>query len=239
MEHLNIDTTQNVQIDYSPAGVGARVGAFLIDLMILIIYITASMGLINEMGFYDSWSIILISVIPVLCYHLLVEIFLEGQSLGKKAVEIKVIKTDGTPATMGSYLLRWVFRLIEIGATSGTVAFFAILINGKGQRLGDMAAGTTVVKIKQKTSLSDTLYTDIEEGYSPHYPEASRLTDNDISVIKEVLGKRNNYDRSTHQKLLLKTQDSIRRKMGSVEISEENSVEFLRTVIKDYNFIHG
>lgn len=211
----------------------------MIDLIIMGIYAAVMSGLITEIGLASYWLFILVVALPFLFYHLLLEIFLDGQSLGKKAVEIKVISTDGTPATVGSYLLRWMFRLIEIGATSGMLAFFTILINGKGQRLGDMAAGTTVVKTKKSTDLSDTLYADIEEGYSPHYPEVSLLSDNDISVIKEVLNKRNDYDRTTHHKLLLKTQYAIRRKMGATTVEEENSVEFLRTVVKDYNFIHG
>ncbi len=239
MDHLHIETSQHVQIDYRPAGIGARVGAFLIDLIIMGIYAAVMSGLITQIGLASYWLTILVVAIPALSYHLLFEIFLDGQSPGKKAVEIKVIKTDGTPATIDSYLLRWMFRLIEIGATSGTLAFFAILINGKGQRLGDMAAGTTVVKTKKSTDLSDTLYTDVEEGYSPKYAEVSRLSDNDISVIKEVLNKRNDYDRRTHRKLLLKTQDAIRRKMGTTDVEEENSVEYLQTVVKDYNFIHA
>lgn len=239
MEHLNIETTQHVQIDYSPAGIGTRIGAFLVDVFILGIYLFFTLTIVFDALPDSGWLIILITLLPVLFYHLLLELFFNGQSLGKKALDIKVIKTNGTPATFGSYLLRWIFRLIEIGASSGMIAFFTILVNGKGQRLGDIAAGTTVVKTKKSTDLSDTLYTDIEENNDPTYPEAAILNDNDISVVKEVLNDGNRYDHRTHEVMLLKTRNAIQRKMGIEKFDEENSVDFLRTVVKDYNIIHG
>ena len=239
MEHLNIETSQHVQINYLPAGVSSRVGAFLIDVLIMGIYLSFILLSSRSMAFTDGVSIgFFIALLPLFFYHLISEVLMEGQSLGKKALNIKVVKKNGRPPTLGSYLMRWIFRLIEISATSGTLAFFTILINGHGQRLGDIAAGTTVVKTKKRTQLSDTLYTDIEEGYNPQYPEASRLNDNDISVIKEVLNEANKYDRRTYIKIALKTKNAIRNKMG-IELSDDiDTMDFLRRVVKDYNFIH-
>lgn len=238
MDHLNIETSHHVQIDYPPAGIGARIGAFLIDAFIMGIYLLFAFTVVLESMTENIWLMIT-AMFPALFYHLVLELLLDGQSFGKKAWDIKVIKTDGTPATFGSYLLRWIFRLIEITASTGMIAFFAIIFNGKGQRLGDMAAGTTVVKTKKKTDLSDTLYADIEEGYTPTYSEASILTDNDISVVKEVLNEGNQYENQTYEVMLLKTRNAIQQKMGIDSLNEGNPVEFLRTVVKDYNVIHG
>lgn len=239
MEHLNIETTHHVQIDYPTAGIGTRIGAFLVDILIQVIYLFFTLTIVFEILPSSSWLIILIVLLPVLFYHLICELLFNGQSLGKKALDIKVIKMDGTPATFGSYLLRWIFRLVEISASTGMIAFFTILFNGRGQRLGDIAAGTTVVKTKKNTDLSDTLYADIEEGYTPIYSEVATLDDNDISVVKEVLNDGNQYDRRTYEVMLLKTRNAIQRKMGIDSPKEENPIEFLRTVVKDYNIIHG
>ena len=240
MEHLNIETSQHVQIDYLPASVGSRVGAFLIDGFIMGLYLLFVLLASENMAPSNGIPIgFVLAILPLFFYHLLSEILMEGQSMGKKALEIKVVQKNGKPPTLGSYLLRWMFRLVEITSTSGTVAFFTILINGHGQRLGDIAAGTTVVKTKKKTTLSDTMYADIEEDYNPQYPEVSRLSDKDISVVKEVLNEANNYDRQTYLRITLKTKNAIKDKMG-IELSEDiDSITFLRTVVKDYNFIHG
>ncbi|NGP88272.1 RDD family protein [Fodinibius halophilus] len=239
MEHLNIETSHHVQIDYSPAGIGARLGAYALDIIIMTIYFVVLYAFVFDAVKPPTWMIILVLVLPLMSYHLIFELFMEGQSPGKKVAGIKVIKTDGTPATFGNYVMRWVFRLIEITSTSGTVAFITILINGKGQRLGDLAAGTAVVESKKKTSLSDTLYTDFEEDYEPVYPEVSVLTDKDISIIKEVLNERKAYDRQTYKIMAMKTRNAIQEKMGIEKAREKGVLQFLRTVVKDYNVIHG
>lgn len=238
MEYLNIETSQHVQINYPPAGIGDRVGAFIIDLVILGIYLVFSLQIIDDYTSGSTWIVIAFAVLPVSLYHLLMEVLFEGQSLGKKAVDIKVIQTNGRPARLSSYLLRWIFRLFEITMTSGTVAFFTILINGRGQRLGDLAAGTTVVKTKKATSLSDTIYTDIEEGYTPAYPEVQKLNDRDIAVVREVLNERNSYDSTTRLKILLKTRNALQRKMGIGQADIPDTLEFLQRVLKDYNYMH-
>ena len=227
MEHLNIETSQHVQIDYLPASVGSRVGAFLIDGFIMGIYflfvLLVSENIVPTNGIPIG---IIIALLPLFFYHLISEILMEGQSMGKKALEIKVVQKNGKPPTLGSYLLRWMFRLIEITSTSGTLAFFTILINGHGQRLGDIAAGTTVVKTKKKTKLSDTIYADIEGDYNPEYPEVSHLSDNDISVVKEVLNEAHNYDRRTYIKIALKTRNAITNKMGIHLSDDVDSITF-------------
>ncbi|PAU93460.1 transporter [Aliifodinibius salipaludis] len=239
MKHLNIETSQHVQIAYTPAGIGARIGAYILDLIIMGIYLAVSLAIIFEFSEPSTWIIMLAVGLPLMAYHLTFELFMEGQSPGKKVVGIKVMKTEGTPATFGNYIMRWIFRLIDITTTSGTVAFVTILINGKGQRLGDLAAGTAVVENKKRTSLSDTLYADVEDGYEPVYPEVSVLNDNDISIVKEVLNERKEYDRQTYKIMVLKTCNAIQEKMGIEEAREKGMLKFLRTVVKDYNVIHG
>ncbi|TYP92661.1 putative membrane protein YckC, RDD family [Fodinibius salinus] len=238
MKNLNIETSQHVQIDYEPAGIGPRVGAFVIDSFLIGLFLIFSIPFVFGGASGQRWVIILFFVLPAMSYHLLFELFFNGQSIGKKAVNIRVIKTDGTPGTLGSYLLRWIFRLFEITVTSGLIAFFSIIINGEGQRLGDMAAGTAVVKTKNNTGLNDTLYADIQEGYTPKYPQAAALDDSDISVVKEVLRDGYKYDRGTQRNILLKTRNAVCKKMG-MEADDQNPKAFLETIVKDYNVVHG
>lgn len=236
MANLNIETSQHVQIDYAPAGVGPRVGAFFIDLLIMIAYLVF-MSIVIFSGMKMTWLFV-VAQLPILFYHLLFELFFNGQSPGKMALQIRVMNKDGTPATLGQFLLRWVFWLVDIMLTSGALAFFTVLINGEGQRLGDIAAGTTVVKTNQETTLDDTLFADVEDDYTPVYPNVSRLTDEDISVIKEVLNEGQHYDSEIYLTMLAKTRDTIARKLNA-EIKESYSRDFLDTVIKDYNVVHG
>ncbi len=95
--------------------------------------------------------------LPLFFYHLLCETYLNGQSFGKKIMKMRVVKLDGTQAGIGSYFLRWILAPIDIYFTYGSVGLVTMIVNGKGQRLGDLAAHTTVVKLKAETKLDDTI----------------------------------------------------------------------------------
>ena len=157
--------------------------------------------------------------------------------MGKWLVGIQVVKIDGTNPNLGSYLIRWLFRLLEISMTSGLIAFITVLINGKGQRLGDIAAKTCVIKTKKKVKLSDTIYSQTETEYTPLFPRVAELTDKDISTIKEVLGSKKDYEYNTWFVMVQRTANIIQMKLG-IQKEEFKADEFLNRVIADYNHLH-
>lgn len=99
---------------------------------------------------------------------------------------MRVVKLDGTQAGIGSYFLRWILTLIDY-SFFGAVGIITLMMNGKGQRLGDLAANTTVVKLKAETKLDDTILTATPVNYDVKFPQVSALTDKDIAIIKSVL----------------------------------------------------
>lgn len=235
MENVRIQTAQNVEIDFAVAGIGDRVIAAMIDYFILYCYlIAASVGA----GFGQSLALSVVLFLPYFVYFVVCEIFFDGQSIGKKAFDLKVARLDGGSPTLGNYLLRWLLRFIDIDLTFGMVAIVTLLINGKGQRLGDMAAGTTVVKIKPRVALRDTLFARLEDDYTPTFYQVEALDDQDIATAKDVLntliGERRSH--TTHQ-LGEKIKTVLERKMALT--SDLSPLDFLRTVIKDYNAVKG
>src|SRR5690606_11777171 len=148
-----INTTQNVTINFTAATIGQRILAFGTDFLIQVAYTIVIMlivyytGLGNVIKNLDSWSQRALQVlffIPITFYSLFFESFLEGQSLGKRLLKIKVVKIDGYQASFGDYLIRWLFRLIDIVIGFGMIGFISIVTNRNSQRLGDMAAGTAI-----------------------------------------------------------------------------------------------
>src|SRR5690606_12148888 len=86
--------------------------------------------------------------LPVLfLYNLVCETFFGGQSIGKKSMGIKVVKMNGHNPTVGDCLLRWCLRIVDIGASLGALAAILVSSSEKGQRLGDMAANTVVIRL--------------------------------------------------------------------------------------------
>ncbi|HWY33731.1 MAG TPA: RDD family protein [Nitrosopumilaceae archaeon] len=233
-EKIKITTTQNVIIAYDPAGVGDRLLAALLDYLFIIAYYFAIfivLGMFNKGGISESgWAIITLVNLPPLFYDLLCELFLQGQSFGKKIMKIKVVRLDGTQPDLGAYLIRWAFRILDGITLMCTVELVSVVLSKKSQRVGDMAAGTTVIKLKQKVRLQDTILYEKKTNYKIAFPEILKLNDKDIGIIKEVFdycSKTDNYE--ALGKLAAKTKE----KMGIT--SSVPDVQFIKTVLMDYS----
>ncbi|WP_185154073.1 RDD family protein [Fulvivirga sp. M361] len=232
MQSVNIRTTQNVAIDYATAGIGDRIGAFLIDSVITIAYLIAVFWSLARAGIGTEWLFIG-AYLPVFFYHLICEVAFNGQSLGKKQMNIKVVRLDGSPATLGGYILRWILRPIDIGLFSGAIAVIIIAVSDKGQRLGDMAAGTTVVRIGGHVNVtSHQLIKNMDNEYQPVFLEAEHLGDEDISIIREAL--RVNKEQANSRPVIAVT-EKVKAHLNVQ--SDMPPVKFLYTVLKDYNHL--
>lgn len=232
MQKVGIKTTQNVFIDYEVAGLGERIGAFLLDAVLLLAYIGMLVYVNVEIFTLPTYVNVLL-MLPVLLYHLICEVFFNGQSIGKRQLNIKVVKLDGTSPSLGNYLLRWVLRPVDI-LLYGSVAILCILIGRRGQRLGDMAAGTTVVKYRDHILAAGqpTYAPGIPDDYVVSFPQVSRLTDDDIALIRETLSR---YRRTADPQPVQVMNDKARQIL-EVE-TDMPPVKFLNVIIKDYQHL--
>jgi uncharacterized RDD family membrane protein YckC len=242
MPEININTTQNVPINFQIATIGHRIGAYCVDLGIKIAYILfihnfviANMGID---GFtMDDWSIMSIYIVlylPVTFYSIVQETTMEGQTFGKKLLSIRVVKMDGYQASFIDFLTRWVFRIIDISLSFCVIGGFAASVSKIHQRLGDIAAGTAVIQLKSDVNISHTILEEIKEDYQPKYPEVVRFSDNDMRIIKEtyIIARKNN-DVVMISKLVRKIEEVSGIKADMEEL------RFISTVIRDYNFYTG
>ena len=238
MRTIQIQTPQNVTVEYEIASVGDRIIATILDYLVVFVWGVVWMGVVaawlsmSPLSKANSSIFVLIVAfligVPWVFYHLLSEIFFNGQSLGKRARDLKVIRLDGTQPSIGDYLLRWLLRLIDFSLLSGAVAVVTILINGKGQRLGDIAAGTTVVRIRPSTHLDDTLVLP-DAHYQVVFPQAANLTTDDVTLIRQLFQQgmsRQNY-------LLINEVANKVKELTSIQTDLQDEL-FLRTLLRDY-----
>src|SRR5258706_8910407 len=145
MQTIRVRTTQNVLIDYPIAGLFDRILAFVLDCLVFFAYFILAFSIFGAFNFLNSWLVILL-YLPIFFYHLTFEIAMNGQSPGKRAMGIRVVRLDGDSPTLANYILRWILWPVDV-LFSGSVAITCILLTEQGQRLGDVAAGTTVIKL--------------------------------------------------------------------------------------------
>ena len=234
MDNFQIETAQNINIHQNVAHITTRIGSFLIDLLIIISYsilLIFIMSWLNLNFGMQQWAISLILSLPMLFYTLIFETLWNGQTPGKRINKTRVVKLDGSKPTLGNYLLRWMMRIIDIQMATGSVAVLTILLNGKGQRLGDLAAGTTIISEKKRVTLQEVLLADAAEDYSPTFPQVTLLSDADAQTIKKLyhtaLQKRKHA-------IIIKLHERIIEITGIK--TELKPIDFLKVVITDYDY---
>ena len=149
---LVVATPERVSFDYQVAGLGTRAIAQLLDLLIVIavlivlnISAVAAGSVLNSNVVSDIISI-LGSFIVVFGYFWVSEALWSGQTLGKKAFRLRAVGDRGEPLTFVQAGIRNVVRIVDFLPYGYGVGLVVMFINGKGKRLGDLAAGTIVVK---------------------------------------------------------------------------------------------
>jgi uncharacterized RDD family membrane protein YckC len=242
MTELQINTTQNVNIIFTAASVGERILAYVIDWIIKIAYIIVTYQLtfnffkvdelISDMDQWSQMAIYVTFYIPVIFYTLIFETLLDGQTLGKRILKIKVVKIDGYQASLADFIIRWFFRIVDLNMMSGVVALVAIITSPKNQRLGDMTAGTSVITLKNNVNISHTILEELDDTYEPKYPNVIKLSDNDARIIKETF---NTARASRDYATLIKLRQKI-IEVAEIKVVNENDMQFIETILKDYNY---
>lgn len=245
MSQISINTSQNVNIKFTLSSIGERMAAFLIDWLIKGVYIAIILYIffsVLNLGTFleglDPWSQISIYIIfmfPITIYPLVFESMMEGQTPGKKMMKIKVVKIDGYQASFGDYLIRWIFRVIDTSMI--IVGLLSVIISKNNQRLGDIAAGTAVISLKNAVTISHTILENIQEDYIPTFPQVIGLSDNDMRIIKDNYIKALKLDdRQIIHKLSEKIKGILQLEVDPTKMTERM---FIGVVIKDYNYYTG
>lgn len=234
MSELQINTTQNVKIKFNAAGAGERLLAFIVDTAIKIGYLLLLNWTFGAFDNMDEWSQIAINTVlsfPVMLYSLVQESFLQGQTVGKRLLKIRVVKIDGYQASFSDYAVRWFFRVVDVYIFG--LGFFVMLFNNKTQRLGDMAAGTAVIGLKDSVNMSHTILENLREDYKPTYPNVIKLSDNDARIIKDTfISAKASNDYATMKKL----KDKLIEVVGIKEVKQQTDRGFIEVIMKDYNY---
>lgn len=237
MERIEINTTQNVAIEYDLASFRDRTFAFLLDaavLALLIILLSYIIGLSSSIGADDY--IFYFILLPIFFFFSITqEVLLQGQSIGKIALGLQIIRIDGEEPILENYISRWAFRSIDIYFTAGAVASILINSNDRKQRLGDIVANTVVVKINSynPVSLSDLLKLDAQTASETKYPGVVQFSESEMLTIKRVLDRAFRYNNSTNKALLRDTAMHIRQRL-QLEKVDEKPAAFLKSVLRDY-----
>lgn len=232
MKIIEISTTQNVTIKYELASPIMRFLAFSIDFVVILllnlIFWTVVEGAFS-VGYWQSFI-----WLPFTCYTLILESLNKGATIGKRLLGLRVMRVDGREIQFTDYMMRWLFRMLDIYGSLGALAVFTSLSSNKYQRLGDFMANTVVVVLKKERrfKLENLLKFDSLKDYEVMFPQVVSLKEDEMLLLKEVVGKYSAYRNEAHALALESTANIIANRL-SID-KPENDAAFLKRLIKDY-----
>jgi uncharacterized RDD family membrane protein YckC len=160
-DDLVISTPERVAFQYEIAGIGSRFLAQILDslvitvILIAITILAASLGGLFGSGQLAILIEIILGFILLAGYFLISEAAWNGQTLGKRAARLRVVGDHGEPLTLGQAAIRNLVRIVDFLPVFYAIGMLTLFINGRGKRLGDFAAGTLVVRDRERVSLYD------------------------------------------------------------------------------------
>ncbi|BDS14628.1 RDD family protein [Aureispira anguillae] len=238
MKTIEINTAQKVTIQYELASLGNRFLAYFIDALIMAGIITF-LSIIGNSAI-DNWDNFLVYIYLVLApvflfYTLASEIFMHGQTIGKRSMGLKVVKLNGDAPTTHDYFMRWMFRFVDFWMSLGSVGALLINASAKSQRLGGLLSGTTVIRTtsQRNFTLNDILKISTLDTYNPSYPQIRKFNEKDMLFIKKVLERERRYPNPSHRKAVNELSQHVAQQLDINKIPKDRS-KFLRTLINDY-----
>lgn len=235
----DIITGNFVCIEQTPASVGERIAGRIIDMIAVTAYAyTVTVFLQNSS--FDGWThaVILLYILaiylPVMAYTFLAEMLFNGQTLGKYIMRTRTVMADGSSPTMGALLLRYVCELIDIWF--GCIGLVFITATRRHQRLGDMAAGTMVIRKEDMSRMHFTLneFGYARRGFKPTYECAAKLSPRQADILRRTLYGKTNPTDIYIDRLAAK----VCRTLGIPEdAAADNGRKFLHTIYYDYMYL--
>ena len=231
-DQLSVETPEQIDINFQQAGIGSRFYAAFIDTLLLALIsffgYYVNRNLISELGdVLGNWLGALGGVVVFALfwgYYMVFEVTTNGQSLGKRALGLRVIKEGGYPITFADSAIRNLVRIVDFLPFCYGVGLLSMLINRNWRRLGDLAAGTLVIKtartdltLTSGSSQADTplinispqglLYTD--------WIQPALVTETEMGVIREYLVRRRTLPGYRRSELARTIARPIVEKMGA------------------------
>lgn len=267
MPAIKVPTSFNIDVEFEIPEFYRRLLALIIDIVIQYFYLLVARWMYYKIaGNYDDYgrdtiydlnAVWLLFFSPILIYHVTLEILMNGQSVGKKIMGIRVVNENGGRPAMSQFFIRWILRdiwlyfLFLIGVytaygSSKTEGIFLIILvliyfvteivlvvsSKKGQRLGDILAKTILIRTRSKADIEETVFQEVEDSYIPSFPQIMQLSDKDINSIKSILQtakKKGDFQLAAVAADKIKNHLNIRDNMSPFD--------FLEIVLKDYNYL--
>jgi uncharacterized RDD family membrane protein YckC len=212
-DRVRISTPEGVDVELTLAGIGSRFIAAILDFMIqggVLLGAALLLGVTGD-GDRSGFAVAAFSVIFFLVffgYDVLFEVRSRGRTLGKRWTGLRVVRTGGRPVTFIPSCVRNVMRIVDILPALYAIGMLSIFVTNRNQRLGDLAAGTLIVRDRPGSfkSADAPWGTPVRaQGW-----DVSAITARDIGTVRQFLGRRNDLAPGPREELASELERRLR-----------------------------
>jgi uncharacterized RDD family membrane protein YckC len=231
-DRITISTPEGVDLELVLAGLGSRFAAALLDLLIQFGAIIALLFVLGAAG--DSGVAIALFFIGVFLilfgYDIVLETWNSGRTVGKLAAGLRVVRGGGEPVGFLTSAIRNVVRIVDFLPAFYPVGMITILVTTRNQRLGDLAAGTLVIRDRRRAPTQayaavvvapasppvPAPAAPLDAPYDAPYMEwdVSAVTADDTAVLRHFLARRADLDPGPRAHLALDLAGRVRSKVA-------------------------
>jgi uncharacterized RDD family membrane protein YckC len=258
-----LQTPENVAVSYDLAGVGSRFLAAVVDtllqtVLILLIYLAefvaggwiVASGALRDLGQGEPtagvvWLIalfLLASFVLLWGYYIAFELLWNGQTPGKRLFRLRVLRDSGYPIGFLDSLIRNLVRVIDFLPLFYGIGVLTMLIDARSRRLGDLAAGTIVVKERRGLRATELLLDTpppADALAAEEVPNLDRLSGRDYSLLREYLLRREGLAADARAALARELSQALARRLDTAPPEDAPAADaFLARVAAAYRARH-
>jgi uncharacterized RDD family membrane protein YckC len=249
-DRYTVDTPENIEFAYDIAGIGSRFLAAIIDTLVIgtaLVILGLLVGVVGaRTNFAPSTTSSVAAAIGAILsflilwgYYIVFELVWNGQSIGKRAIGLRVVREGGQPVTFVGSAIRNLIRIVDFLPAFYGIGVIVMFVDRRARRLGDLAGGTLVVKERRGVTLESlTQSTAIPAAQSdapaqlPTLPNVHLLNDQDYNLVQEFLRRRDELGRDARVRLGAQLASGLQARLGVPQGGDAE--RFLQYVTAEY-----
>jgi uncharacterized RDD family membrane protein YckC len=232
-DRVAIATPEGIEVELTLAGIGSRFIAAAIDITIQLVVIVAAALILRPAGDAGAAIFTSASFALIFFYDVLFEVLGRGQTPGKRWTGVRVVRAGGRPITLVRSALRNILRLIDILPGFYAVGMTSIFITKNNQRVGDLAAGAHIVRIRHgDRSRPEDAFQRVIDPAPARTWDVTAISADDVATVRAFLLRRPNLQGGYRISIASELASRLRPRVGGVppNLSDEQFLELLEAV---------
>ncbi len=227
---ITIPTPEGLELQYPLAGGGSRFAAELIDVLLRLVALGVLFGVLAALGAGSGATIVLIvaSFLAWFAYDIVFEVWGAGRTPAKRWSGLRVVMAGGQPVGVGSSAVRTLLRLIDQWLTLGIVGMVAIQSTSRNQRLGDLAAGTIVVRERTSPAAQSP---PVELPPALADVDITAITAPELAAVQDFLARRDSLTKDARPRVAQALSERLADKVGGLPPGGLPPERLLETIV--------